>query len=98
MIRYIKGIYAMTFENGIVVENGSGMGFEINIPAGSPLYRYGEGEKDGERRRHQPLRISQQRKSGAVPPADYGQRNRSESSYGNYGLHVDRRTPAGNLV
>ena len=45
MIRYIKGIYAMTFENGIVVENGSGMGFEINIPAGSPLYRYGEGEE-----------------------------------------------------
>lgn len=35
----------MTFENGIVVENGSGMGFEINIPAGSPLYRYGEGEE-----------------------------------------------------
>lgn len=45
MIRYIKGIYAMTFENGIVVETGSGMGFEINIPAGSPLYRYGEGEE-----------------------------------------------------
>ena len=36
MIRYIKGIYAMTFENGIVVENSSGMGFEINIPVGSP--------------------------------------------------------------
>lgn len=35
----------MTFENGIVVENSSGMGFEINIPAGSPLYRYGEGEE-----------------------------------------------------
>ena len=45
MIRYIKGIYAMTFENGIVVETGSGMGFEINIPTGSPLYRYGEGEE-----------------------------------------------------
>lgn len=35
----------MTFENGIVVESGSGMGFEINIPTGSPLYRYGEGEE-----------------------------------------------------
>ena len=45
MIRYIKGIYAMTFENGIVVETGSGMGFEINIPTGSPLYRYGEGKE-----------------------------------------------------
>ena len=44
MIRYIKGIYSMTFENSIIVENASGIGFEIVIPAGSPLYRYGEGE------------------------------------------------------
>lgn len=35
----------MTTETGIVVETSSGMGFEINIPAGSPLYRYGEGEE-----------------------------------------------------
>lgn len=45
MIRYIKGIYAMTFENSIIVENASGIGFEIFLPAGSPLYRYGEGEE-----------------------------------------------------
>ena len=45
MIKYIKGIYAMTFDGGIVVENSSGIGFEINIPAGSPLYKYGEGEE-----------------------------------------------------
>lgn len=45
MIRYIRGIYAMTVETGIVVETASGMGFEINVPAGSPLYRYGEGEE-----------------------------------------------------
>lgn len=45
MIRYIRGIYAMTVEMGIVVETASGMGFEINVPAGSPLYRYGEGEE-----------------------------------------------------
>ena len=45
MIRYIKGIYSMTFENSIIVENASGIGFEIFIPAGSPLYRYGEGEE-----------------------------------------------------
>lgn len=35
----------MTTETSIVVETSSGMGFEINIPAGSPLYRYGEGEE-----------------------------------------------------
>ena len=35
----------MTFENSIIVENASGIGFEIYIPAGSPLYRYGEGEE-----------------------------------------------------
>lgn len=45
MIKYIKGCYAMTFAGGIVVETGSGIGFEINIPAGSPLYKYGEGEE-----------------------------------------------------
>lgn len=45
MIKYIKGIYAMTVDGGIVVENSSGIGFEINIPAGSPLYKYGEGEE-----------------------------------------------------
>ncbi len=45
MIKYIKGYYAMTFSGGIVVETPSGIGFEINIPAGSPLYKYGEGEE-----------------------------------------------------
>jgi len=35
----------MTLENSIIVENASGIGFEIFIPAGSPLYRYGEGEE-----------------------------------------------------
>ena len=35
----------MTFENSIIVENSSGIGFEIFVPAGSPLYRYGEGEE-----------------------------------------------------
>ena len=35
----------MTLAGGIVVETSSGIGFEINIPAGSPLYKYGEGEE-----------------------------------------------------
>lgn len=45
MIKYIKGYYAMTLAGGIVVETSSGIGFEINIPTGSPLYKYGEGEE-----------------------------------------------------
>lgn len=35
----------MTFESSIIVETGSGVGLEIFVPAGSPLYRYGEGEE-----------------------------------------------------
>ncbi len=35
----------MAYETGIVVETSSGMGFEINVPAGSPLYQHGEGEE-----------------------------------------------------
>ncbi|MBQ6900186.1 MAG: Holliday junction branch migration protein RuvA [Firmicutes bacterium] len=45
MIKYIRGYYAMTLPSGIVVETPSGIGFEINVPAGSPLYKYGEGEE-----------------------------------------------------
>ena len=45
MIKYIRGIYAMTLESGIVVETASGIGFEIHVPAGSPLYRCGQGEE-----------------------------------------------------
>lgn len=45
MIRYIKGTYTMTFESGIVLETSSGIGFEINIPAGSPIYKYSEGDE-----------------------------------------------------
>lgn len=45
MIRYIKGTYAMSFETGIVVETASGIGFEISIPSGSPIYKYSEGDE-----------------------------------------------------
>ena len=45
MIRYIKGTYAMTVETGIVVETSSGIGFEISIPVGSPIYKYSEGDE-----------------------------------------------------
>ncbi len=45
MIRYIKGTYTMQFENGIVVETGSGIGFEIFIPQGSPFYKHTEGDE-----------------------------------------------------
>ena len=45
MIRYIKGTYTMQFENGIVVETGSGIGLEIFIPQGSPFYKHVEGDE-----------------------------------------------------
>ena len=45
MIRYIKGTYTMQFESGIVVETGSGIGFEIFLPQGSPFYKHQEGEE-----------------------------------------------------
>ena len=45
MIRYIKGTYTMQFENGIVVETGSGMGFEIFVHQGSPIYKHSEGDE-----------------------------------------------------
>ena len=35
----------MTFENSIIVETSSGLGLEIFVPFGSPLFRYGEGEE-----------------------------------------------------
>lgn len=45
MIKYIRGYYAMALPTGIVVETASGIGFEINVHAGSPLFKYGEGEE-----------------------------------------------------
>lgn len=39
MIKYIKGIYSMTTTNSIIVENSSGIGFEIFVPLGSGLYK-----------------------------------------------------------
>lgn len=44
MIRYIKGIYSMNVNGGIVMETQSGIGMRIFLPANSPIYRYGEGE------------------------------------------------------
>ena len=44
MIRYVKVIYSMNINGGIVVETQSGLGLEIFLPANSPIYRYGEGE------------------------------------------------------
>ena len=44
MIRFVKGIYSLNINGGIVVETQSGLGLEIFLPANSPIYRYGEGE------------------------------------------------------
>lgn len=35
----------MHFENSIVVETGSGIGFEIFVHQGSPIYKYSEGDE-----------------------------------------------------
>ena len=35
----------MQFENGIVVETGSGIGFEIFVHQGSPIYKHSEGDE-----------------------------------------------------
>ncbi len=45
MIRYIKGTFAMALESGIVIENASGVGFEIGVPLGSPLYSHQFGDQ-----------------------------------------------------
>lgn len=44
MIRYVKGIYGMTVNGGIVVETNSGIGLEVFLPMNSPIYKYAEGD------------------------------------------------------
>lgn len=44
MIRYVKGIYGMAVNGGIVVETSSGIGLEIFLPMNSPIYKYSEGD------------------------------------------------------
>ena len=44
MIRYVKGIYGMTVNGGIVVETNSGIGLEVFLPMNSPIYKYSEGD------------------------------------------------------
>lgn len=38
MIYYIKGKVTYKLEQSVVIENSSGMGFEVHVPAGSRLY------------------------------------------------------------
>ena len=45
MIRYIKGIFHPALDGTVIVENASGVGFEINIPTGSRLYKMPEGSE-----------------------------------------------------
>lgn len=45
MIRYIKGTFTMQFDSGIVIETSSGIGFEIYVPSGSPIYKHSEGDE-----------------------------------------------------
>ena len=45
MIRFIKGIFHPGFNGEVIIESASGLGFEVNIPANSPLYKKMEGEE-----------------------------------------------------
>ncbi|MGF6375473.1 Holliday junction DNA helicase RuvA [Clostridiales Family XIII bacterium PM5-7] len=45
MIRFIKGIFHPGLKDSVIIETASGMGFEVNIPANSPLYKQLEGEE-----------------------------------------------------
>ena len=44
MMRYIKGIYSMNVNGGIVIETSSGIGMEVFLPMNSPIYKYSEGD------------------------------------------------------
>lgn len=44
MIRYLKGIYETSTTNSIIIEIHSGIGFEINVPKCSPLFKYSQGD------------------------------------------------------
>ena len=45
MIRYIKGIIYHQMDSSIIVENSSGIGFNIMIPSGSNFYKLTDGEE-----------------------------------------------------
>ncbi len=44
MIRFIKGIFHPSPDGSVIIETASGLGFEVNIPANSALYKHMEGE------------------------------------------------------
>lgn len=44
MIRFIKGVFHPGLSGSVIIETASGMGFEVHIPANSPLYKNLEGE------------------------------------------------------
>lgn len=45
MIRFIKGVFHPGINGSVVVETNSGIGFIVNVPANSPLYKNMEGEE-----------------------------------------------------
>ncbi len=45
MIRFIKGIFHPGLSGSVIIETASGLGFEVNIPANSSLYKNLEGEE-----------------------------------------------------
>lgn len=45
MIRSIKGIFHPGAGGSVIIENASGIGFSVHIPANSPLYKHAEGDE-----------------------------------------------------
>lgn len=45
MIRFIKGVFHPGLNGSVIIENSSGIGFLVNVPANSPLYKNMEGEE-----------------------------------------------------
>ena len=45
MIRFLKGIFHPGINGTVIIENSSGIGFEVHIPANSSLYKTAEGNE-----------------------------------------------------
>ncbi|MCQ2555337.1 MAG: Holliday junction branch migration protein RuvA [Clostridia bacterium] len=45
MIRFICGTYLQDTDNGIVIETDMGLGFQVTVPTGSPVYKNSPGDR-----------------------------------------------------
>lgn len=45
MIRFLKGKFYPAAGDSVIIENSSGIGFEVHVPANSPVYKRVQGEE-----------------------------------------------------